>query len=124
MGQVIHRKGTRYRVWSTVSDQYITKSMSRTEMIRHLTREAIWALEEQIRQAESGVRERMKRTDEKGTSSHVGGNRDITQWDTERCDGCGNFHHTFKQGLTRGGCSHCGESEDDKAHKPPCKKEQ
>jgi len=117
MGNIIHRKGRRYRVWSTYTDTYITGPMSRGQMTRHLVRCATREFEGRILQ---DTEVRMERASKKGTSSLVGSPRDGTKWDTERCQ-CGNFHHTFELRASDGKCSHCGEPEDDTSHKPPCK---
>ena len=118
MGHIIHRRGTRYHLWSTYTDTYITPSMTRGEMTRYIVWEAILEFEANIgRETE----ERMERASKKGTSSLVSEARDTTKWDTERCH-CGGFHHTFELRVSDGNCRSCGEPEGDTVHKPPCKK--
>lgn len=118
MGHVIHRKGTRYRLWSTYTDTYITGSMTRGEMTRYIVREATREFEANIGR---DTVERMDRAAKTGTSSRMGGVHDATKWATERCH-CGGFHHTFELRPSGGNCRVCGEPEGDTAHKPPCKK--
>ena len=118
MGQIIHRKGTRYRLWSTCTDTYVTPSMTRGQMAKYIVRQATQEFEFNIGR---DTEERMKRAAETGTSSRMGCTRDATKWDTERCR-CGRFHHTFELRESDGDCRVCGEPETDIAHKPPCKK--
>ena len=119
MGTIIHRKGTRYRVWSTVVDKYITRSMTRGQMAKYLIREATRDFMDDIVRA---TEERMKLATLHGTSSRMGCSRDTTKWDTERCDKCGGFHHKFELRPSDGNCRICGEHGGDTAHKPPCMK--
>lgn len=119
MGHFIHRKGTRYRVWSTVVDKYISRSMTRGQMVKYLIREGLREFEQRI---DADVSARMSRVDRLGTSSLMGDSRDATKWDTERCDHCGGFHHDFELRLSDGMCRSCGEPEGDTSHKSPCKK--
>jgi hypothetical protein len=118
MGHVIHRRGTRYRLWSTYTDTYITPSMTRGQMTRYIVREATREFEATIGR---DTEERMERAAKTGTSSRMGGTHDTTKWATERCH-CGSFHHTFELRPSDGNCRSCGEPEGDTAHKAPCKK--
>lgn len=120
MGHVIHRRGTRYRLWSTYTDTYITEPMTRGQMAKYITREATQELQDRISRIGRETEERMERAAKRGTSSLMGGPRDTTKWDTEMCQQCGRFHHTFELRPSDGKCGHCGEPEDDMAHKPPC----
>lgn len=116
MGTEVHRKGNQYRLWSTYTDTYATKPMTRKQMATYLVREATREFQASIGR---DVEERMERTAKKGTSSRIGGLRDTTKWDTELCR-CGSFHHTFELRASDGKCGYCGEPTDDKAHQPPC----
>ena len=119
MGHIIHRKGTRYRLWSTCTDTYITRPMTRGQMTEYVVQEAIREFELNIVR---DTKDRVERAAKTGTSSRVGGcSRDATKWDTERCR-CGGFHHTFELRASDGDCRVCGEPEGDPSHKPPCKK--
>lgn len=40
MGTEVHRKGDRYRLWSTYTDSYATEPMTRRQMTTYLVREA------------------------------------------------------------------------------------
>ena len=84
MGEFIHRNGAEYRVWSTVTDSYVTTAGNREEMAEYL-------LEEAIAEAKKDIVERLARADANGTSGMFG-KRDATKWDVERCDVCGWLH--------------------------------
>jgi hypothetical protein len=119
MGTIIHRKGTRYRLWSTCTDTYITRSMTRGQMAKYIMAEAIREFEANIG---PNTEERMERAAKTGTSSRVGCARDATKWDTELCGHCNRFHHTFELRPSDGNCRVCGEPEGETSHKPPCRK--
>lgn len=114
MGGSIHRNGDRYRVWSSNASQYVTPPMTRAEMAEHLRMTATGRREAMPENIEG----RLARADEKGTSA-LRDTRDATKWETERCDGCGRFHHAFRVDAY-GFCAECGEIEHSKAHRPPC----
>ena len=118
MGQTIHRKGTRYRLWSTVLDKYVTGTMTRGEMTRYIVAQARREFESSIVR---DTEERMARAARNGTSSRVEPVRDATKWDTEVCH-CSRFHHKFELRTSDRNCCSCGEPEEDLTHKPPCKK--
>lgn len=113
MGYAVHRKGDQYRVWSTYSDTYVTEPMTRDVMAKWLREDAFQTLEERI---DRDTEVRLARADKCGSSGHP---RDTDEWDTELCR-CGRFHHTFELRASDGKCGHCGEPEEDIAHKPPC----
>jgi hypothetical protein len=114
MARWIERKNTpdgpRYREWSGGVDKYTTPE---------LTREAMANLIRFFGDAE----ERLTRTDQQGTSLREGNHRmrDMnSDWETEKCDYCGAFHHTFQLRTADDLCSDCGEKTDDRSHRPPC----
>lgn len=105
-------EGPRYREWSSILDKYCTPEMIREEMTEYL----------RYFRAIEPIEERLNRVDKTGTSlldnSHV---RDMnSDWQTERCDGCGRFHHDFKLRESDRLCSGCGEPKDDSGHEVPC----
>lgn len=86
MGHVIHArktaKNTRYRIWSTVTDSYLTKPMTEKQL-------RSWTLAEAIGQArrnyENEFPDRLERATKNGTSSRMGRDRTIeSDWDKER----------------------------------------
>ncbi len=86
MGQIIHArktaKNTRYRVWSTISDSYLTKELTEKQLRN-------WTLAEALGQArrehEREFPERLERANATGTSSRMGSDRAIvSDWDKER----------------------------------------
>ena len=115
MGRSIHRNGDRYREWSSICDQYATAPMTRAEMAAHLAE----TTDSRRDATPARIEERLARADAQGTSAH-GDTRDATTWDTERCDGCGSFHHAFTPQHGDANCANCGESQDDTAHSAPC----
>ena len=112
-------EGPRYREWSSVVDQYCTTALTREEMLEHL----VWDDRRvDLRDETSG---RLDRTDRYGNSlldnSHV---TDMnSDWNIERCNGCGRFHHGFNPRTPDGLCSSCGEPKSDKGHEEPCSEE-
>lgn len=116
MGYEIHRNGDRYREWSTFVDKYTTAPMTRAEMAQYLAE----TTDSRREAAPDRVEVRLARVDARGTSSFVGGTRDATRWDTEICDGCGRFHHSFVPQHGDAICANCGVSQNDVAHRPPC----
>ena len=122
MAQLIHgrkRKGQwRYRIWSTVCDQYasgeLTEAQLRKELMRDYTpREKEYGL------PKAEIPQRLARIHENGTSSLDDRSpSDVTgPWETERCDGCGGFHHAFEPGRDAS-CKVCGDPADDDQHRP------
>lgn len=120
MGQVIHYRRGNFRIWSTFVDQYVTEPMTEASMEAWLKNDARSAALEYEAGLVADIKNRMERARRKGTSSLVGGERDKSTWETERCNRCGTFHHTFDLRSSDGNCGHCGEPEGDVAHKPPC----
>lgn len=86
MSQVIHARRTaknfRYRIWSTVTDSYITDPMTEKQLAK-------WELDSRLDQArrdhEREFPERLERASKTGTSSRMGDRRDLEgDWDKER----------------------------------------
>lgn len=87
MGQNIHARKTeqnelRFRVWSTISDSYITEEMTEAEVREWTLKVAVCnAIEEHLREIDN----RIQRTTTNGTSSLMGDTRDLAApWDEER----------------------------------------
>ncbi len=115
MGRHIHRRdtpdGPRYRLWSTNSDSYVGKPMTRAQMIARLMRM-------EIIDARRRTDERMETADACGSSN--GEARDVAgPWDRERCGECSGFHHEFQEAYG-GNCSTCGEPREFISHEPAC----
>lgn len=110
MGMIVHRRQRRYRVWSTVCDQYATPSMTREEMAAELARPIHGHQSERTPEA---IEARLRRADDNGTSAH-GRKRSAARWDTEMCNGCGSFHHKHREGC-------CDDPRGHPCHGPRCK---
>lgn len=104
MGHAIHRKGRRFRIWSTFVDQYITGPMCRRALVEYLTI-----------QSPDTIEARIDRAVRRGTSSLLGP-RDATQWDLE-LKLCGTHHHLFSE-RRDGRCGRCGRVKTDAIHRP------
>jgi hypothetical protein len=124
MGSFIHARrtpvGMRYRIWSTIVDAYTTDVMDECALRRELMRDY------SPREREYGVPDRdilarLERAHRNGTSEmNFEGPSEIDEpWETERCDGCGGFHHAYKP-CSDGTCGHCGELGSDRSHGPAC----
>jgi len=87
MAQMIHARKTengefRFRLWSTVTDSYISEEMTETEVREWTLKEAVCAV---IEQHCHDIDNRIQRTREKGTSSLMGDTRDLNApWDGTR----------------------------------------
>ena len=87
MANVIHsRKNdagkTLFRVWSTICDSYLTEEMDEDE-VRVWTLQ--YAVNVTIAEHLRGIDERIQRTISYGTSSMIGGPRDLNgPWETEQ----------------------------------------
>ncbi len=68
------------------------------------------------------IEDRLNRVDKTGTSLLDNScARDMdSEWQIERCNECGRFHHDFKLRERDGLCSGCGEPKDDRGHEVPC----
>lgn len=113
MGRIVHRGPGGYRVWSTVVDQYLTPVLTRAEVILWLSRHDDPPLS---MASEPGAR--VARADASGTS-RIADTRSVEAWDTERCDGCGDFHHAYRA-RPDGTCAGCGDPEAHPVHGTPC----
>lgn len=111
MPHFVHRNGDRYRMWSTITDCYLTRPMTRAEMGDYLT------------QTEGGspseAAARLRRADAQGISL-MNATRDASSWDTERCAHCATFHHAFAPRDEDALCRDCGEAPSHRGHLPPC----
>jgi len=136
-----------FRVWNTVVDKYETGPLTRDQVLAYLTGELLIESEAKRTADEAlgavfgafggmGMRvtpveaahtrsealERLARAAQNGTSSRMGDKDDLDgEWDTEKCDECGAFHHEFQQD-SHGLCRWCGEPKDDEdaGHGPAC----
>ena len=100
----VHRGPGGYRVWSTMTDTYVTGVLSRGAMMRWLRASGL---------THGTVAARIERAYLHGTSQR-GHSRDTSRWDTERC-ACGSLHHDSAP-RADGTCSGCGEGVDASAH--------
>lgn len=111
--------GIRYRVWSSITDTYLTPPLTEAEV-------SAWLLEDALSQARQDhathTADRLARAREHGTSCRNGyyHARLDEPWETERCSACGGFHHSFAPASETPRCGACGEPRDDAAHGPPC----
>ena len=113
MPNFVHRNGDRYRMWSTVVDQYLTPPMTRAEMGDYLAQTEGGA--------PSDAAAHLRRADAQGTSQ-MDDTRDASTWDDERCDHCATFHHAFAPRAADARCGDCGEPPEHRAHRPPCRR--
>ena len=67
----------RFRLWSTVSDSYTSNEMSESEVRECLLKKAVC---EAIDEHNRAIGERIERAVAKGTSSRIGGGRDLKKW--------------------------------------------
>ncbi len=67
----------RFRLWSTNSDSYISDEMTESEVREHLLKAAVC---EAISEFNRNIDGRIARATTKGTSSRIGGPRDIKKW--------------------------------------------
>lgn len=104
-------RGKRLRLWSSVVDAYITEPLTKGKMVT-------WLVEDERRDAERSIAERIGRAERTGTSSHYSDRALDDEWKTERCV-CGWFHHQFVE-TERGTCGHCGEDKVHETHGQPC----
>ena len=112
MPRFIHRNGEQYRLWSTITDTYLTAPMPRPEMFGWLLDGGDGCT------TETEVARRLARADAQGTSQ-AGDSRSADEWESERCNGCAGFHHEYSA-RPDGACGACGEAADDVQHQPPC----
>jgi hypothetical protein len=74
--------GLRFRLWSTITDSYLTPELTESE-VRDKLREM--AINEAIEQHNRTINDRINRTIEKGTSSQMGDIRNIQgPWEEEK----------------------------------------
>lgn len=110
MSQLIHgrkRDGVwRYRIWSTVVDQYVSGELTEAQL-RNEVPDALY------------LAARLERVRSNGTSAIFDREpHDLAgPWHTERCDACSTFHHEYKASQS-GTCTRCGEPENDRSHIP------
>lgn len=97
-----------YRVWGSICDAYLTPEMTETELREYLL-DDYSPREREYGVPEREIPERIGRANRKGTSSKSPDNVEDLDgpWETERCDGCGGFHHAFVAG-SDGKCTICG----------------
>lgn len=87
MARAIHARRTsgeerRFRVWSTVTDSYLTPELTEAEL-REWERED--AVREAIARYERTIDDHIRRAREQGTSSDLGDTRDLdAAWDKEQ----------------------------------------
>lgn len=123
MGRMVHarlRGGEwRFREWSTIVDKYVTDEGSEAEMAAYL-RDDYSPREVRYGVPEREIPERLERAKRQGTSALTGERADVNgPWETERCDGCGGFHHAFERD-GNGRCVVCGEPESERSHGAAC----
>lgn len=116
MAHQIHRRGDKYRLWSTVTDGYLTPPLTKTEIRRRIIS---WSMQDYERNLNQEVDVQLARASKQGTSSRLG-TRDTTKWETERCQKCACFHHAFEVRLSDGNCGVCGEPKVQASHGGPC----
>lgn len=86
MSHVIHarriKKKMLFRIWSTVSDSYLTEEMTEKELREYILADDVnKAIELYFRE----IDDRVQRVREKGTSSRIKHTHDLTApWDKER----------------------------------------
>lgn len=109
----------RFREWSSIVDKYVTAPMTREAMAAHL----LWdytARETASGFAAEDIAARLDRAGTRGSSALGTPPSELDEpWNTERCDGCGGFHHAFDP-WPDGICGECGEPESDRSHREPC----
>jgi hypothetical protein len=66
-----------FRLWSTITDSYISDEMSESEMREYLLKIAVC---EAISQHNQQIDGRIERAATKGTSSRIGGPRNLRKW--------------------------------------------
>jgi len=72
----------RFRVWSTITDSYVTDEGTEAELREFTLKDAVCkAIEQHLHE----IDDRIQRTIKNGTSSRLGDTRDLTApWDEER----------------------------------------
>jgi hypothetical protein len=70
-------EGFLFRLWSTETDTYISDEMTESETREHLLKEAVCNA---ISEFNQGINGRIERATTKGTSSRIGGPRDLKGW--------------------------------------------
>jgi len=83
MSHLIHSRntpeGVRFRLWTDNSDKYYTKEMTEAELREHLLKEAVCSAVEEFMRT---IDDRVKSAIEHGTSSMLGGTRNLDgPWD-------------------------------------------
>ncbi len=103
-----------YRIWSTETDTYLTKNLSKEEVAKLLRKDMIKRLNRTID-------ENIELAEDTGSSSIFEGQHINSDWEQERCTYCSLYHHTFNPPSPNlPFCRMCGETVYYKAHSAPC----